>query len=244
MGVRELTWQHNNAGGVYVKYSPVAKFTGGSPAFGTLPTATDQQNIFGTATASMHGNGFPTTANVGTLKVQGACLGATGAFWIAGGTTGGASTTMFFALDVVSGDASQTDPCVLTFSATTSATTSAVLTQITASISQNSNHSAAFFDTALTTFSTCGMAVYNVASTTVAGTGLNVNPYSSKQDGLPIPYLRNAAQSGTTGMPGFSSLFRWVGTAATNFVTTFDSKNWICLQDLAAVWDQTTTPSQ
>jgi hypothetical protein len=60
--VREITVQHNNAGGAIIKYSQLAKFTGGSPSATTTPTATDERAIRGTyATAwcaSSTGNAF------------------------------------------------------------------------------------------------------------------------------------------------------------------------------------------
>lgn len=79
-------------------------------------------------------------------------------------------------------------------------------------------------------------------------TGGAVNPFNTKNELLPFPYLR--IQQLTTASPttvspgckGWSTFARWTGTQKTTLIDTLDTKNWICIGPFWLPWDGTTTP--
>lgn len=247
-GIREFYIQWDNSGGIRMKYSPVAKFTGGSPSATQVPTATDEQFICGAGTPASplyKNSALPTGFSTGTNRMQGGARGTSPyGWWIAAGQTGGTTTNFAITFDPVTGDSADVDQRVW-YTSNTTAFAPASFSVVTV-LTQNSNTISAFMDTGLTLWEAVGPCRYNLNSVFMdVGGAAGVNPFSpSKIDLKPILYERNSAQTGTNGQKGYSNNFRWVGTNKTNFIDTADTKNWICLDGVWAFWDGTTTPVQ
>lgn len=80
-------------------------------------------------------------------------------------------------------------------------------------------------------------------------TGAAVNPFNSKYDALPFPYVRiqevASSASQTTvqpGVKGWSTLCRWTGLRKATLLDTLDGLKWVCLGGMWLPWDGTTTP--
>lgn len=265
--VREFVFQHDNAGGARIKYSPAAKFTGGSPSATVTPSATDERYVRGAATDATPSYGatfFNANTLNGTVKYQGFASGTSPyGFWFAGANMSAGSITTGFALDPVSGVPEDPDPYVV-YCSTTSAFQSGDLTlgNITGSgttsrpYTQANGGTAAgaygFFDAALTTYVLWPACAYITAVSTtsganstffVANANLALNPYNGKSEALPFPYLRTSDAATQRGIKGWSTLMRWTTVGRTNFTDTLDSKAWICVQGVWLPWDGTTTPT-
>jgi hypothetical protein len=129
--VREFVFQHDNAGGIKIRYSPLSKFTGvlnGALSQSVAPTATDERYVRGasgafnawfntsTATVAPYG-GAVVGANtvVGSVIYQGAAMSAAPyGFWYASQLHDGAKTkgaSLLF--DPVNSAPEDTDPYVI-----------------------------------------------------------------------------------------------------------------------------------
>jgi hypothetical protein len=99
-----------------------------------------------------------------------------------------------------------------------------------------------FADVAKTLFRFWQAGDYNLGGSTVHSAGGAPNPFNSKSDGLPLPYMRFSAQL-NAGLKGWSTQMRWTGTARTTFADTADNRNWICVSSVWLPWDGTTVPT-
>lgn len=124
-GRREFVVQHTNASTAYrVKYSAMAKFTGGSPGAARVPSATDEQVIAGSGTdAAPTGAAYFNTGNHRVMVIANSTP-ISGVYpfqmWVMA-TPGSAVSSGALALEPMapgSYDAADADPCVV-FSATT-----------------------------------------------------------------------------------------------------------------------------
>lgn len=72
-----------------------------------------------------------------------------------------------------------------------------------------------------------------------AGTALGANPFTSKDDLVPVPWMRSGSNPGWKGM---STLFKWPSVLRTNF-DTYDvsgTKDYININNMALPWDGST----
>lgn len=262
-GVREFIFQHDNAGGARIKYSPAAKFTSGSPSATVTPSATDERYVRGAATDATPSYGatfFASGTLSGTIKYQGFASGsAPYGFWFAGASTPAGAIATGFALDPVSGAPEDPDPYVI-YCGTTAAFQTSDLTlgdwnnNPTRSYTQANGGTSVgvygFYDAALTNYLIWAACTYTIASSYTSGgysvigaTGLTQNPYNSKQEALPILYARDTYAAASRGIKGWSTLMRWTTIARTNFTDTLDSKSWICVRSVWLPWDGVTVPT-
>lgn len=283
--VRELVFQHNNTGGVRVKYSANAKFTGGTPSATQVPSATDERVLWGAGTdASPTPGAWFNTSTVTVAPYGGPVVGAStvagsvvymgGAlstapygFWFASqfqdGSTKAKGASMLY--DPVVSVPEDTDPYVITMATTNSflgntsahwgrdgATPSNWTTTQTGVIEGSFAH----MDTGRTQFLYVQPAGYvsvasgtqislvsaSVWSAVVASAAMNANPFSGKQEGLPVAYMRSNAAASIPGLKGWSTLMRWCTTLRGTFVDTLDNKAWICVGNVWLPWDGVSQP--
>ena len=231
-GGREITIQVDST--VYsarIKYSPSAKFTGGSPSYQQTPSATDEQILCGAGTdASPTMSGFFASTNIpssGTKFQGGARSAAPYGFWFsAAGTPGGSSEVKFY-MDPVQGVSADPDPVV--WGLGTSWTSGSM-----------TSDGFGFMDVAKTQWEQIQTATYN-AGGFFADTGGALNPFTGFNDGLPILCYRTSTPN--PGMKGWSTLFRWTSIARTNYLDTAANLTWITVGSVFTFWDGVTTPT-
>lgn len=249
---RELIFQRNASGGMRCKYSPSAKFTGGSGSATQTPSATDEQYVLGGSTdasPTFYTTWYPTTVNSGNVKFQGAALGTNPyGFWFCGTGTGSGLTSTGFMMDPVTGDASDLDP-VNFHTAGVSTNISFKQTALgdpgNGPTTGGAAYNPGFYNTAKTTWLSSAALAYYVSQSAVniGGTGGAISPFSGNAVGLPVFWYRNGALATAQGPKGISTMMRWTGVARTTSIDTAGSKAWICMGDVYLPWDGSTVPT-
>lgn len=231
--------------------------------------ATDAAPTYGTwfntstVTTAPYGGAVTAAATVvGSVIYQGAALSASPyGFWFASQLHDGAKTKGASILfDPVNSAPEDTDPYVLVvgstqsflFNATASPTNglgkdggaAATWTIVNGT---NIDGAWAYMDAARTSFLNVQPAGYAAQSGTqtpnVSGSsGLLANPFNSKYEALPVPWMRTASAASIPGLKGWSTMLRWTCSPYTTFLDTFDNKNWICVGSFWLPWNGATQP--
>jgi hypothetical protein len=254
--VREIIIQHDNSGGLRLKYSPLAKFVSGSASATVTPSATDERYIRGASSDAVpsYGSGWVDGGvPSGLTKFQGMASGsAPYGFWICGATTPAGAIKTGLMLDPVDGAAEDTDLAVWHVGTTTAFSPTGL-----GNISNNNASGASnagnwgFMDVAKTVFPQLQAACLCLSESnsnqlitgySVAAAGLANNPFNSKGEAFAVPYMRLGSLS-NGGNKGMSKYLRWTGVARTNFIDTLDTKAWIAVGSVWLPWDGTTTPT-
>lgn len=255
---REICIQHNAAGGIRLKCSRSAKFTGGAPSATVVPSATDERVLWGsgtdaTPTLSAWFGAGTTTAG---CRYQGAAKAAAPyGFWMASNVFGGAIQCGLM-MDPVTSVPEDIDPVVWHIGTTAAfqnagfgftnattwpapgGTTQGIFAHMDALASsfvgvQPGTYCVGLVGTGTVPASTCYVT---------SSLGLNLNPFNSKHEALPISYLRPTPASTNIGFKGFSTLARWTCSARLTFQDCLDNKNWICVGACWLPWDGATSP--
>lgn len=266
VGGREFIFQHDAAGGARIKYSKVAKFTGGTPSAVITPSATDERYLRGAATdaAPSYGAGWFNTTYQPTaqVKFQGGAIGtAPYAFWFCGALIPVGTITTGIMMDAVTSVPEDPDPVVLHC-----ASTGAFGDGMTAG-SANTDYRAnggvvegcwGYMDTALAQFlavnpcgywagqsSQAGLTGGAVTGLVIGSKGLSQNPFNAKYELLPVPYVRSASSASLpfVGLKGWSQYMRWTSVQRTNFTDTIANRQWICVNRVWLPWDGTSIPT-
>jgi hypothetical protein len=266
---REFVFQHNAAGGARIKYSPTAKFAAGTPSATVTPSATDEKYLRGGGTDAAPTYGatwFNTAVVTGLVKFQGRANDtAPYGFWFAGAQTPGGAPSTGLVMDPVASVPEDPDPVVLHIGAASAFKIGALgqsgpMSTAGWSASGGANQGTwGFLDVAKTAFQHVMPGYYLVGSSppnggniggssdnwAIQATGLIENPFNSKHEALPIPWIRATFTSLTPplGLKGWSTLMRWTTIARTSFSDTMDNKNWICVGFVWLPWDGATTPT-
>lgn len=255
-GVREVIWQHDNAGGLRLKYSPSAKFTGGSPSATVTPSATDEKYLRGASSDAVPSFGatwLDTGVPSGLTKFQGYASGsAPYGFWVCGATTPAGATKTGIMLDPVDGAVEDLDP-VAWHIGTSTAFRSTGLANISGDNASGGTNAGnwGFMDVAKTAFVQLQGACFVLAEASsnqlitnysVGAAGTANNPFNTKGEAFPVPYMRLATLA-NAGVKGWSRYLRWTLVLRTQFQDTLDSKQWICVGAVWLPWDGTTTPT-
>lgn len=264
---REIVVQHNNAGPLRVKYSALAKFTGGSPSATVTPSATDEKYLPGgasDATPTYSGAFFPAGVLTSAVKCQGFASGtAPYGFWYTGFATPGGATQFGLMMDPVQSVPEDPDPVVWHWGTTDCFWIGALgqgagtgITSGSFTANGGSNHGTwGWMDVAMTNFvyvmpgslafgnlQIVPITASQAAQVCYGGTGLN--PFNAKNDALPLLWGRPNVASTNLGLKGWSTLARWtVAAQRTTGLDTLDSKRWVCQGALWLPWDGATTPT-
>lgn len=264
---REIVVQHNNTGGLRLKYSAVGKFVGGTPTANTVPSASDERVLWGGGT-----DGTPTISawfNSGILTGANRFYGhasdtAPFGFWAGAITTPAGTVTCGLLLDPLSTVPEDPDPVVfhigtgLAFSrGIGNISTGSNINQIGAWPASGGTREGSWghMDLGMTAFAyvMAGMFavgyMYNDAANAPAYAGGNncspLNPFNGKNEALPILWGRPVIGSlslANTGIKGWSRFMRWTGTSRTSGLDTLDGLRWICMGYVWLPWDGVTTP--
>jgi hypothetical protein len=254
-GLRELVFQRGSTGNQYwwIKYSASAKFTGGSPAAGTTPTATDGQNVFG---SSSSGTQLFTGAE-SSMRFH--CMAENAApytWYILAYSTGGSTTKGLLMMDSLqsgsylssSGD---DDPVIFGVSTTGTDLYNAGATTLWTQSSNATPGSAAgvwgWIKHGLAGSGWVNLAFPRVldAAICLLPGGLGSNPYNGN-DEVFTPYV--ARQSGATapvGWKGVPRLTRWIGTQralSADTLTVSTSNDYIVVEKCWALPFNGSTP--
>jgi hypothetical protein len=268
-GTKEWLFQHDAAGGARIRYSPAAKFTGGSPSATVTPTATDAVTLRGGGTDATptYGAGWFTSAvTTSGVVFQGLARGsAPYGFWFAGQVSSGGAKQACLIYDPVTGAPEDLDPYVIQAAHTNACLfngsnlareylTNGADPRVTITPGAAVEGCFGFMDLALTSFVYLQPPGYihdtnlQFSSGTMlvcsAARGV-ANPFNAKHEALPIPYLRpaHALAAASCGFKGWSTMTRWTTVARASFSDTLDSKAWICFGALWLAWDGVTVPT-
>ena len=184
-----------------ILYSAAALFTGGTTT--TAPTATDQDYVFDDST-----NIFIS----GNSTISYAADDAAPYGWVAfGWDTGGANTAGFIIYDpIVQGYADDPDPYICGSGIAFSRYRLSDENDVAAANSAKGWTG----PSATGTWGAIPASEYRSAANTAVPSNCGVNPYSggSERPTLPILYVRNVTQGGTSAWKGFGTVARWVAT--------------------------------
>jgi hypothetical protein len=267
-GTKEWLFQHDAAAGARIRYSPAAKFTGGSPSATVTPSATDAVTLRGGGTdaAPTYGASWYTASvTTGGVVFQGLARGsAPYGFWFAGQVSPGSTKQACLIYDPVTGAPEDPDPYTIQ-AATASgcvANTSNMAREYTTNAGDPRTTTAGgvvegvfgFMDLALTSFVYLQPPgyIHDINTQFSSGTMLIVlgsrgvaNPFNAKHESLPVLYLRPAhvLAAASCGFKGWSTLARWTTVARASFSDTLDNKNWICFGAFWLAWDGVTVPT-
>lgn len=230
---REFIFQRGSSGALWrVKYSAGNGFTGGTPSATQVPSATDEVIVCGGGTdASPTYASYYATDNTYRWHIitGGASEGYSWFAWaMTTSTTSGASLAFMDRLLTDSTAVGDTDPCVVGFNVSSSMISSFTNTDY-------ANNKAWFGDRTVPANSrTLGIYTY---STALGGSvTLGSNPFTGKDDLLPVPWIRNSV---TKSWKGFSTLFKWTSVLRTT-MDTYDvagTRDYIQVSYAVLPWD-------
>lgn len=262
-GRRELTIQHNASQGVRLKYSALAKFTGGSPSATVTPSATDERVMWGAGTDATPTltNWFPAGITTGAVKFWGmASASAPFGFWYCGAGYPAGAIGCGLMLDPVESVPEDVDPVVVHIGSTLAFTTGGGLGQAN-NYSYPAPGTAAqgcwgHMDVALTKFLYVAPGAITAGNVSpmqangyqqvVSSSGLTLNPFNGKHEALPALYMRNTLVTGgipDTGLKGWSRFLRWTTMPRIHAIDTLDNLKWICIGSVWLPWDGVTPPT-
>jgi len=231
----ELCLQRGSSGEQYVNFDYSASdgfITGGGAT--TLPTATDGQTV---------ASNYSLFASGGSYYLQGGSDDADGyGFWVAGYNAGGAMTTAFFMDPLVQTDASDTSPGkqdIIHCNSTTAYSKSYLSRRDSPSFGWLKDSWQRIVCMLYTDIDGAGSLSSSFPD------GINTNPYSGKDDRVPIIYAKGAYAYSTTfpyGYKGISRFMAWEGTARST-ADTKESKTRIVFGSVSVPWDGTTVPN-
>ena len=218
---RSITIQRGTTNVLFrIKYSAAAGFTGGSPAAGVTPTATDEVIIVGGGT-----DASPTFTSVlgadASYRQHIACGGSAEgySFWFFCNATGTpALSTKIFYLDVLLNPlTSDPDPAVIGFSAT-----NAIADFLNAVAAAASPFSAkAWLGTLPTSSNNVPVGLFSIGGYTIhTSTNLGVSPWTSKDVvSQSLVWVRPSSSAAPIGVKGLSRIFQSASTPRTNMDT-------------------------
>lgn len=264
---RELVMQHSAAGGLRIKYSFSAKFTGGSPAATVTPSATDERVFWGAGTDASPTLSafFPAGVATTTVKFHGRANDASPyGFWWCCNTTPAGAIGAGFMMDPVTSVPEDIDPVVFHIGATGAYNSagwghSAAVHSVSAYLTPGTTNQGCYGhrDAAATAFEMWFPCGYTLGTTNAHGSagvngdayvfgrlGVAQNTFNAKYDVLPVLYARAPVASlANPGVKGWSSFARWVGLARNHAVDTLDNKSWVAIGHIWLPWDGTTIPT-
>lgn len=242
-GTRELVFQRGTNDTQWrITYSPTA-FSSGSPAATVVPSSANGSIVLGGGS-----DGVPTFAtwfatNGGYRQQIGADNASPYAFWMGCYPTGGGAPTAAIVFDPLTNTpAEDTDPVVIHIGCASSSPLQA------SGIQSN---------TATTTTSrTCGWLGFGLGGALVAipgctyvanggqtvPSGIPANPHNTKDDGIPIVFMRASTNAAPQGYKGVSSVMYWLGTSRST-PNTLASLARIVIGDVSLPWDGGTVPT-
>ena len=232
---RELTIQRGTTDVLWrVKYSASAGFTGGSPSATVTPSATDEVFMFGGGTDGVGATFLTVLPTNGTYKFHTMAGGANEFYSFACWWLTSASTTVLglMAMDVMatgSFPATDVDPAVTWFS-NVSSPVSALIINNSGTTATNPAITRAW----LGATSAAGAAITgtnsqyvlplthnsNGSATFINNTvSMGTNPFTNKDDIIPMAWARPGAVAPPTGWKGYSTLFAWGSVQRTSMDT-------------------------
>jgi hypothetical protein len=233
---REFCFQRGTDTTWRIKYSASAHFTGGSPAAGVTPSATDEVVLHGGGTdASPSYSALLGTNNTYRWNV-GFDNAAPYGFWAAGFLTGGSALSGAIILEPVVGDAADTDPCVIfTFNGAWNSASYYGTSGTRGWLSNTHTTSSNFVTIAAGTIYDNGNAGLLFPVTVVT------NPFSGNDEVMTIPYARRAGATAPQGVKGVGRNIKWVGLSRSNgdALTVSTTRDYIVYSGLALPWDGT-----
>jgi hypothetical protein len=236
-GVRELCIMRGSSGSDYfwIKYSRLARFTTGGSA-DTMPTAADETNIWGTGTAGTH------FFNGGSAGYRCHC-GADdappyGAYMINPVSGGGLGHGYVFLMDPVTA-ADTLDPDPVVFYRQTVANVYDVLYYENAGVSGTGGRT--LLGASYVGISGCRLGTQSVVALPPisSSNSVGVNPFSGKDDTMPIFWIRPVYVPAPQGWKGIGTVMRYVGTvrSAGSTLSVNTASDYFCFGGVVFPWN-------
>lgn len=241
-GTREFVFQRGATDLVWrITYSPTA-FNSGSPAAAVAPSSANSSIVLGGGTEASPTYSTWFSTNAGYRQQMGADGASPYGFWMGCYPNGGGTPNAGIVFDpMTSTPAEDTDPIAIhiaTASGSAFAQAGLGLNTSATSVSRMCGWLGFGLGGAFVSLPAC---TYNAGGSTVAPSGLPSNPHNSKDDGIPIFYMRRASETAPQGYKGIGSLMFWLGTTRAT-TSTLNSKARIVIGDVSLPWDGSTTP--
>lgn len=232
---RELVFQRGTTSRAYwIRSSKSAKFVGGAPSATVAPTATDQQNEWGTAAAGT----TLTPVDAGYRQQGGADSASPYGWWTGSYPTGGGVASFGLVYEpLVETDSLDTNPIVMYRSANTMAFKTADMDDEVGTATTNGVRG--YID--LTNFVAVPACAYYEGGVVVFPGAAPSNPFSGLDDAASIMYARRSGIA-TPGYKGKGTVMRWEGIIRAEG-STKASKTRICFGDVSLPWDGVTVPT-
>jgi hypothetical protein len=243
---REFTFQRGSNTSWRIKYSTAANFTGGSPGATQTPSATDEQLLLGTGTDAAPSTATWFSADAGYLTHIGVGTGGSDGygFYIVNLLNGGSNTAGCLVLDPINaGITEDVDQCVLYTGITTGCFTTSILAS---EGSSGADRVVGWIGKGLTGegFVSIPANQYFSGGNTVVPGNLGTNPFNSKDDTIPIFFMRRVALVNPVGYKGIGGLMKWVGTTRsigdTLSTSASGSKDRIIINAVSLPWNGST----
>lgn len=212
--VREFCIMRGSGGNPnwWIKVSAEDKFTGGAADEDDMPTATDEQNVWGTAVAGTALFSAAATYKFHLLADDAAPFAFCG-FSLINGTGAGDGAFLFLPLETGTYPAGDDDPAIYYADKSTSIFTSGNLNPVGSS--PQGWYKKDLAGEAWVRFP--ALLYYHSASGTGFDRGMGTNPIDGTDETIPIAFGRPSGLLTQVGWKGFGSSFvRWNGTARSN----------------------------
>ena len=238
-----------------IKFSRAAKFTGGTPSAYQVPSATDEQIIWGGGTDASPSTGTILFAAMGTYKLAMVCddappygfwtityansTGVPASFWMHDPLLAGTYPT----LDVepyvhyVAGGTNQ----VLQWAAPSNGS---LCGNSTSALGPHGWYKAGMTGATWQPISALALYAWNNVGVAQAAPGdLGTNSHAGVDDAIPLFWGRDISQTVPAGWKGVSTFFRWRTAGRTNATTMSvapGTQNYIVFADVVLNWDGST----
>jgi hypothetical protein len=252
---REFIFQRGSSDVAWrVKYSGTSKFTGGSPAATQVPSATDEQLLLGGGTDAAPT--FATWFTTNNTYTQHICIGNGNSddgysfynicIFNGGGSATSTSITNALLLDVLdtgSVHPDDTDPAILYI--TTGGSGSSISTNMNGETSTITENAKGWLKKGLAGegFVTIPAIKFGSGSASICiPSNSRVNIYNSKENVIPVFYMRRTALTAPAGYKGVSRLIKW-GAQAHSFcdvISVSTTKDRIFFGEMSFPWNGTT----
>lgn len=245
-GTTEMTFQRSTTNLLWRwKISNSVQFTGGTPSATQTPSATDEQILYGGGTDASPTYSSVWAADAGYRAQYCADNASPYGFYTFTYANGGGLPNGAFVMEPLASTAVGDTQAYVFMRGLAAATTTFTTSIYVTTASPTAIGTLARLGTTATTILACPGCTYSDSGGVAVPALTGTNPITTKDDGLPIVFIRKTSLAGAAiGYKGISTMSRWNATLRTtgDVFTVVSTLDYISAGDIRLPWDGTTTP--